>query len=399
MTQQTRELVDQLLLEHGEYRAVDFLLYEGRLEMADYEAWRTGEIDPLDEMLFGDPEQILLQLREAADYLCQLGWEKETLEYSRWGQPGSPTLRFSDQAPLNQLFHQAFRKPAERTQLDLFFDTAETALVNDTLHHLLGCDATAARASLEQLTDRAPDHMRLGELERLVEAVESLSQPVADPEAELRSLQESVTPLAEALLGREHQNLLIPLWQRLAHALSGQPFMAEQPELHQSHAAIQGKEWMLARQAVEHETGWRQHPQLLVRHALACEHLRQPATALHSWFILCWQSPDQAAALQSSGDGELRSQWRDFLELEPELPIEDLPAWLLIISPGLRRLAPDPAQKPACPPSYTTLYNLCQIAATPQDGTDKRSLDLRADLQRQAPLLLHHLLKAVSSGR
>jgi hypothetical protein len=358
-------------------------------------------------MLFGDPEQILIQLREAADYLRQLGWVEETLEYSHWGRPGSPALRFSDQAPLNQLFHQSYRKPADRTQLDLFFDAAETALVNDTIRNLLGCNAANARASLEQLTDRAPDHMHLGELERLVEALESLARPVTDPEAELQSLQHPLTALAEALLGREHQNLLIPLWKRLSQALSDQPFLAGHAELHQSHAAIQAKDWTLARQAVERETGWQGQLRLLARHALACEHLRQPATALHSWFILCWHFPDQADAIQSSSDGELRTQWRNFLELEPELPAADFPAWLLIASPRMRRLAPDPdldpgpdpGEEPAYPPSYTTLYHLRGIATGPHGGVDKTSLGLRADLQRQAPLLLHHLLDAVSGGR
>lgn len=398
MTQQTRASIDQLLQEQGEYRPLDFLLREGRLSREDYEAWRNGEIDRLDEMLFGDPGQIMEQLQEAADYLRQLGWVEDRLEYHHQGRPGLAPLRFSDHALLNQLFHQPFHKPVDQAQMDLFFDSVETTLFNDTIHHLLRCSAATARASLEQLTDRAPDHAHLGELERLVEALESLTEPVIDPAAELRSLQQQLTPLAEALLGRECQTLLIPLWTRLSQALSAQPFVAEQPELHQSHAAIQARDWALTRQAVERAPGWQEQPHLIRRRALACEHLRQPATALHSWFILCWYFPDQASAIQSGSNGELRTQWRNFQELEPELPAEDFPAWLLIASPRLIQSAPDPHQAPPCPPSYTTLYQLRQITVGPHGGIDKASLGLRADLQRQAPLLLRHLLDAISGG-
>ena len=54
---ETREAVDRLLFEQGTYTPLELLLAEGRLMYADYEAWRGGQCDYLEALLFGDPEQ------------------------------------------------------------------------------------------------------------------------------------------------------------------------------------------------------------------------------------------------------------------------------------------------------------------------------------------------------
>ena len=98
MTHHIHHLVDQLLLEQGEYRPLEFLLQEGRLSYADYEAWRNGELDFLDEALFGDPDHIQQDLLQAEEYLQRRGWQAETLGYEAWrrhAQAGSRPLRFS----------------------------------------------------------------------------------------------------------------------------------------------------------------------------------------------------------------------------------------------------------------------------------------------------------------
>ena len=52
---ETREAVDRLLFEQGTYTPLELLLAEGRLLYADYEAWRDGQCDYLEGLLFGDP--------------------------------------------------------------------------------------------------------------------------------------------------------------------------------------------------------------------------------------------------------------------------------------------------------------------------------------------------------
>ncbi len=80
MDPQIQHRVDQLLLEQGEYLPLEFLLAEGRLLYSDYENWRGGELEVLDEKLFGDATQIQKDLSQAAGYAQALGLESTHLE-------------------------------------------------------------------------------------------------------------------------------------------------------------------------------------------------------------------------------------------------------------------------------------------------------------------------------
>jgi hypothetical protein len=226
MTHHIHHLVDQLLLEQGEYRPLEFLLQEGRLSYADYEAWRNGELDFLDEALFGDPDHIQQDLLQAEEYLQRRGWQAETLSYEAWhrhAHAGSRPLRFSTNTNHDARFHRRYRKPEDQPQLDLFSDAPATTLFNGITRALIDRNPPEARRQLERLYETAPDHIRLGELERLVEAAEGLNSLVSDAAAELHALQQTLTPLAEDLLGKDSRNLLIPLWRRLSGALRDQP--------------------------------------------------------------------------------------------------------------------------------------------------------------------------------
>ena len=50
-----QQAVDRLLLEQGGYTPLELLLAEGRLLFADYEDWRAGQVEYLDELLFIQP--------------------------------------------------------------------------------------------------------------------------------------------------------------------------------------------------------------------------------------------------------------------------------------------------------------------------------------------------------
>lgn len=381
--------VDQLLLEQGEYLPLEFLLREGRLTYADYEAWRNGELDTLDEALFGDQQHIKQQLMQAADYLQRRGWQAEMITYHAWRTDLSRALRFSQNDALDGCFHQRYRKPQDQPQLDMFTDAPATNRVNGITRALANRDAGEARRQLEGLYDTAPDHVRLGELERLVEAAENLNAPVDDVAADLQTLQETLTPLAENLLGKESRNLLVPLWRRLSAALHGQPYHTAQPEQHTSYTASQAMDWDKARQAVEQVSQWQSDPVLLQRHARACEPLHRRCDALLSWFNLCWQFPEQSGAIKSGTDTELHQQWEAFLELEPELPAHDFPGWLLLDKPGLSKVLTGPRHDAVnCPASYRTLYQLQSKLSVQTDD----NIALRAQLKQQDPVLFQHYL-------
>ncbi len=396
---QVHQRVDQLLLEQGEFLPLEFLLLEGRLNYSDYEAWRNGELVTLDSALFGNAEHIQQQLQQAAAYLQQRGWQAQTIHYMAWhhdlAQTLSKPLRFSENNDLDGYFHKRYDKPRDRPQMDLFTDAPATSLVNGIIQELIDRNSPEARRLLEGLYDTAPDHIRLGELDRLVGAAESLDSPVNDIAADLRILQEHLVPLAQDLLGKGSRNLLIPLWRRLSSALEAQPYQITQAELHLSYTAGQAQDWAVVLQAVESEHDWKSDPILLVRHAQACELLHHPADALQSWFWLLWQYPEQCDALESGANQQLRQHWIAFLELDIELAVQSFPAWLLIRKPGLTSTMPDPALDTASPGSYRVVYRLQRRPLT-ENKRDSGDIALRAQLKQQDPVLFQHFLKNIA---
>lgn len=389
-------LVETLLLEHGEYVPLALLLHEGRLDYRDYEAWRRGERDILDAVVFGDPAQIRQQLADAEAYLQRRGWHAVTLEYSVWNAAQAQRLRFSRDPQLDACFHRGYRKPQDQPQLDLFTDDPATAVVNALARALGNRDVAEARHQLARLADLAADHIHLGGFERLTEAAEGLDTAVADPRAELHYLQTTIAPLATDLLGAASRNLLIPLWRRLARALDGQPFDPDAPDLHASYCVVQALDWRGARDAIEREHGWQGQLILLQRHAIACERQHDDIGALQSWFRLCWQFPAGAVeAIDSSGSGELHSGWERFEDLDPPLPADRFPAWLLLHRPALSRALPDPADTDASvPDSYLTAYRLARLRNVPANGaTDE--VALRSRLQQQDATLLSHFMSGL----
>lgn len=405
MNRSIQSQVDRLLLDQGEYQPLEYLLQEGRLSYTDYEAWRSGQLEYLDEALFGDPEHIRQQLAEAEDYLQRRGWEVEPGRYKAWHGARSPSrsqvLRFSADRMLNDCFHRHYRKPQDQPQLDLFTDSPATSLANGIAGALADRNPKEARRLLARLCDVAPDHVRLGEFERLTEAAERLDAPVDDISTEFQYLQATLIPLADSLLGQASRNLLIPLWQRLSVVLQDRPYRADESELHLSYTAAEAQDWIDARRAVEREPDWQSDPVLLLRHARACERTHDDAAALPSWFTLCWSYPQHAEAVASTINHELRHQWETFQDLDPVLPIRSFPAWLLLSRPGLIPILPEPTGEPesaraVCPQSYLTLYRLRHNHARPATGSGD-GMALRARLKEQDPLLFQHFLSALAT--
>jgi hypothetical protein len=393
---ETQYSVDRLLLEQGEYLPLEFLLREGRLIYEDYESWRNGEANYLEDALFGDSEQIRQILHEAERYLQHLGWQSELIVYRQWRGESPQPLRFSVDKNFDQCFNKRYRRPEQQPQLDLFSDTPSTYLVNLAIQSLIEGDIEESRRAVEQLCDTAPDQPHLGELEQILEAVERLGTPVVDLKGEFLALRDHLAPRVEQLLGRESPALLIPLWQRIATDLQTCEFQEDRPEFHLSYAAGRAMDWRCVVQSVEGETEWQTKSVLLIRHAQACTHLHQQAAAHESWFRLLWQYPEQGSALESSSDRELRHLWREFHELDPELESGDFPAWLILDNPGFLHVAPHVEKALPCPDSYRTLYRLKVITSQcANQNLDEESIALRAQLQKENPALFFHFMASL----
>lgn len=382
--------IDQLLLEQGEYTALEWLLAEGRLLYHDYEAWRQGDVARLDQALFGDPSQIRQLLHEAQHYCLALGLQADTLCYTRWGGDGGAPLRFSDDTAWEHCFHTRYRQSAQQPQMDLFMDAPGNSLAIGVQQALVNRDPATARHLLERLYDTEPSHARLAGLDVLVSAEMRLTTEIADIETELDYVRNTLAPVANDALGRNARSVLVPHWRRLDIALQHTPFDPDKPHLHSSYAASQALDWASARAAVERETDWRRQPTLLQRHAIACTRLNQHTAALGSWFMLCWHYPDHADAVSSDADHQLQSDWRAFFELEPELPIEDFPAWLVLHQATLINRLPAPNEDDVVNASYAVIYQLQQHRANASPDTS--DIALRSRLKQLNPPLFEHVL-------
>ncbi len=388
MDRQIRSQVDQLLLEQGEYLPLEFLLAEGRLVYADYEAWRNGAAGLLEERLFGDAGQVKQDLAQASAYAQELRLEPATLSYKVWG--GGAALCFSRDEVLDTLFRTGYRRRDDEPQMDLFMDSPGTTLANGIAQALGRRDTGGAVEQLRQLYRIDPGNSRLGGLERLLEADQAGHAPVTDPVAELIRLREEIQPLAEDLLGRDAREFLLPLWRRLDQALEGRGFDPGQPDLHRSYTTACMLDWSGQLAAVESETQWRQQPLLLCRHAAASAHLREPYPALADLFQLCWRFPQLAAPPAADWPADTHRAWDMFQELDPELETTAFPAWLLVIRPGLARRLPPPDGD--APEVYRLLVELQREQGRSRTAPDANALHLRKKLKQRDPVLFKHYI-------
>ena len=382
---ETREVVDRLLFEQGVYTPLELLLAEGRLLYADYEAWRGGQCDCLEDLLFGDPGQSYDLMKRAADYARALGLAPEIQRYANRGTQQGHGLRFSSASGPDSCFHTGYRKGDDAPQLDLLMDSAGVTLANGIIRALVQREEAEARRQLDRLFETEPGHRQLGGLEHLVEAMGRLELPVKDPALELRKLQQALSLLAEEILGPGARHFLAPQWRRLTQALIGVAFDPDNPEFHGSYPALRAEDWGQVKKSVEAESGWQEQPVLVRRHARACGRLHLDSEAISDWFRLCWRFPEQADCIGSEAESAWRQTWQRFLELDPELPNRDFPAWSLIDQPGLARwLAKERGFDDSdLPEDYRATAELVRAKSSPLVDTDL--MDKRRLLQMRNP--------------
>jgi len=394
--QETLEAVDRLLFEQGTYTPLELLLSEGRLIYADYEAWRDRQCDYLEELLFGNPEESIDLMKRAEAYVRALGLVPETQCYASGSDAQGHRLRFSATSALDRCFHTGYRKDDESPQMDLLMDTAGVTIGNGIIRALIERNEDEARQLLDQLFETDPGHRHLGGLERLVE-VGNIESPIEDAGRELLGLEGQICPLAEEILGPGARHYLAPLWQRLTRALLEVAFDPDNPKLHSSYSALRSEDWVQAKASVEATSNWEDQFVLLRRHARACGRLHLNPEAVSDWFRLCWRFPDQAACIGNEAEPQCRHTWQRFVELDPELPNRDFPAWTLIDQPGLaRRLAKEGSFDGVdVPQDYRVIASLVQ--ATPTPLVDPEIMDKRKLLQECNPDLFAVYLQSVKA--
>jgi len=226
-------------------------------------------------------------------------------------------------------------------QIDLFQNNADI-IINALVSALCTRNAIEAEQLIQLLQKEHPSHSQLVDLQKLLTAQQKLTIKVKDIQHELNESRH-LSALALKLLGKDAQNYLVPLWQRLAQALRGQCFDPLIPELHCSFVCSEATDWVGVREAVEHEPHWHEHFTLALRLCKALYFLNNLDTAIEIWFYLFWQFPDKAAAAISSAQNPhltLRERWRAFENMEEELNPVHFPVWMLLTDSKLIHYLP-----------------------------------------------------------
>ena len=346
--------VDTQILEQGAFAPLEFLIDSGRLVHSDYEDWRRGQIESLDDVLMGSKEKIRIQLEAAVDYARSIGLVEQPQTFYAWVTQ-SPTggaavrgtsldhvdapLRISGDAVLAKLIAGRYVPAQSAPQMDLFFDNPVVALTNGIARSLSARNLGETQRQLDRLYAQAPNHADLAAFDRLLEALAHLDRPVLDAPQELEFLL-SITPTAKRLLGWEARDLLTPLWQQLADGLKAHPYLASEPNLHISFVYVQAQDWAAASAAVHEVPDWWSHAPLCLRLATSSFYQQRRSDALTAWFHLCWRAPEAAAEALNNPrqpDTGIKAQWQRFLDSEEDPPFTpaDFPAWLLLRDPGL----------------------------------------------------------------
>lgn len=338
-------LVDRLLLQQGRLDPFELLLAAGMLAYEDYEGWRMGRVPDIQGTLGVTPGEAAGLLERAAAYARGQKLAAMSLEHSAWGSLDQPLCIGSD-AGLTQACAAAFAPPADRHQLDLFHDSSALLLEEEVRSALAERRTDAAREQVARLMAQDPRHRHLRGFLRLIQTVDDAGS--STPEARLQEL-ETVGSLAGELLGYRARDFLAPLWSDLAETLAGSTFNPGSPRLHASFAWARAGRWEAVRETVEQESGWRDHPVLLLTHAEACWRRRDAAAAWRDWLSLCWEFPPEAErALVSPTfpDQRLADLWRRFGDADLDLDTEDFPAWLLVADPGTSAAVPADSAPP-----------------------------------------------------
>jgi hypothetical protein len=273
--------------------------------------------------------------------------------------------------------------------MDLFFDGGAGNLINGITQALSKNDLAEARRLLEQLYDVQPDNPKINDLETLVTFAEQPLGANRDIRAELEYVQNHLSALAHAHLAQQARGYLVTQWRRLSEALIDCDFDPAQPDLHASFTGIHAMDWLGVKQSIEKVPQWRDQPVLLLRHVQACTRLWQPADAVLSWFLLCWQFPQDADIDTAQADQDLRNAWLDFLELEPELPVAAFPAWHLLSKPGLANTLTVDADT-----ADNELYQIVQRLIKAKQAKDEvREIALRQQLKALDTVFFQHFIK------
>ncbi len=371
--------VDRLLARDQCYQPLALLKLIGRVDAADLARWESGELKCLEDVLYGNPEVCVDELRLAAGWAGKLGLQAQVEPADAAGR------RVFRSATAERLARSTWRRAAPSAQGDLFFDTGFAQARSALNQALLAADRARAELALADMSRADPGNDVQADGERLIEALAWLEDAVNDPSRRLALLDEDISPRARRLLGQaDGRRFMAPFWRQLAQGMDAGRFDPDQPDLHPTAVLARIEDWPGVLAAVLALPDYLDQPILLRRLADAALATGDREQGLAAVCQLCWRHGKAAEAwLDACQDDELVRRLEIFWDLDPPLPIDLFPAWLVSVAYAL----PDIPES-ACPdtPAAEAWTRFRALRADPTD------LELREWFQREQPDLFGHWL-------
>lgn len=340
------QTIEEQLLQKGAFCPLHWLQDSGLLPYGDYERWRYGALDTLEQAVSCERDTLLALLQGGQRHAQSLKLINDVQIYHDWRPDHAMReLTLSRDRELARVLSQRWLRPLDAPQLDLFMDSGAANAENELIDQLAGRHWALAEAAYGRLCEVAPNNTQLGGYETLalygkhitakpdIDTADINASELAD---ELAGLEEDIAPLARDLLRGQARDYLAPAWQRLARNLPTQTFDPQQPTLHASHAWAQIPDWPRVIESVEATPDYPLHVELLQRLALGLAYGGRQEVALLLWAHLFELAPEQAEnSVDTQAITPLRQHWQRFSDSDEPHPLAHFPAWLLLQAPGL----------------------------------------------------------------
>jgi hypothetical protein len=332
--------IDGYLSRQGRFCLIDWLLADNFLHYADYEAWRYGELNSLDDVLQFDRQTLRALIDNTDEHCRDLGLIPERQEFFRWNDDHPVLLLASEDNAQDLALTQRWLRPGDRPQLDLFLDNSALIAENTLLEALSARLFDTAQSQLLNLSELNPDCTRLGVYQDLINyGLHMLANPeVAEEDVndELHGLQQEVVPLVQDVMGPAARDYLAFAWRRLSNAMQGITFDPRQPWRHSSSALLKIPDYAAVIECLNADPGLYRHAILMERQAQSFGALHQHESELILWCLLMELDADYTEqALNRHQSHRAHALWQDFWDIEESWPSTLFPAYVLARQPGL----------------------------------------------------------------
>ncbi|MDP2830219.1 MAG: hypothetical protein Q8O37_16645 [Sulfuricellaceae bacterium] len=284
-------------------------------------------------------------------------------------------------------------------QLDLFLHGREVILRNDALAAIQERHVQDGRAALAKLAAEYPGDTHLAALETLLHILEYPPRRCTSPDAVLVAkghLESIVQAVAERLMSpTQARSWIAGEWEILAEAAAGLAYTPTAPPAYAAPLYLKAGAWAAAEAAVQAIPSWRRIPLPLAWMAEARLAQFGMADAWPLLIELAWLDPAGFDTLvRRLKEPILEHLLRNFdADFENETGDEQdshippgawLPAWCLIVEPGLapllRQTQPGQGQNPE-----RAARLLLDMLALEKRGTQPRLLEQRKALRQLHP--------------